>query len=75
MGTIGEAARVDQRIKVVVLFDGYLQGAVELRKVGLQKPFLSMYELGSSDSTLFTKATSDAYWCQVRNTEHIPSEI
>jgi len=24
-----------------------------------------------SDSTLFTKATSDAYWGQVKNTEHI----
>lgn len=71
VGTVAEAARVDERIKAGVFFEGYLQGATEVRRLGLQKPLLAMYQAGAGDKTLFTKASADAYWCQVRNTEHI----
>jgi len=70
VATIAEAARVDERIKALVLYEGYLQGAVELRNVGLQKPCLVMHKANTSDSTLFNKALADAYWCQVRDTIH-----
>src|SRR5262245_41962824 len=70
VATIAEAARVDKRIKALVLYEGYLQGAVELRRLGLQKPTLSLFRVDASDSTLFNKALADAYWCQVRDTVH-----
>jgi dienelactone hydrolase len=71
VGTIAESARVDARIKAVVCLEGYLQGAVELRQLGLQKPLLAIYQQSTSNKTLFTKASSDAYWCQIRGSEHI----
>ena len=70
VGTVAEAARVDERIKAGVFFDGSLNGAIELRQLGLQKPILTMYQANASDKTLFTKATTDAYCCQVRGTVH-----
>ena len=70
VGTVAEAARVDERIKAGVFFDGSLNVAIELRQLGLQKPILTMYQANASDKTLFTKATTDAYCCQVRDTVH-----
>ena len=47
-----------------------MQGADELFQVGLQKPVLCMYRSGGGDSTLFNKATQDAIWFLISNTEH-----
>jgi dienelactone hydrolase len=71
VGTVAEAARVDERIKAGVFLDGYLQGAGELRTNGLQKPLLEMHNANTSYmKILFGLAPTNAYWCQITNAVH-----
>ena len=82
-GAVGEACRIDTRCKAVVLLDGYLDPAIDLKQLGLQKPLLSMnsainpaltipgYVGWLVDTTnLFTKATNDAFWFQLQGSTH-----
>jgi dienelactone hydrolase len=71
VGTLAEAARVDERIKAGVFLDGYLQGAAVLRTNGLQKPLLEMHNANTgSMKILFSLALTNAYWCQITNAVH-----
>jgi len=82
-GAVGEACRIDTRCKAVVLLDGYLDPAIDLKQLGLQKPLLSMnsainpaltipgYVGWLVDTTnLFAKATNDAFWFQLQGSTH-----
>ena len=67
-----DAARVNNRIKATVNLDGGLGGnGTVLYNAGLPNPILAMYqdEVAPSNQYLFTRATADAYWCQVLGTE------
>jgi dienelactone hydrolase len=71
-GTAAEACRLQDRLKAVVLFDGYLGSTPTLLSTGLQKPFLSMNSsAGIGDgTTLFNKAKQDAYLLMIKNSWH-----
>jgi dienelactone hydrolase len=68
-GVAAEFCRIDARCKAVAVLEGYLQGADQLKKFGVGKPVLSLY-VQSGDKTLFNKATADAIWLGIKNTEH-----
>jgi len=72
-GAAAELCRTDVRCQAALLLEATWQGADELFQVGLQKPFLGMYASTSSsgDYTLFNKATQDAIWFLISNTEHV----
>lgn len=75
-GAAAEFARLDSRVKAVVLREAYLQNADDLVRLGLKTPFLGMYntdtngdELG--DTTLFNhKAAERAVWFVIRGSQH-----
>jgi dienelactone hydrolase len=67
---LGELARTDDRFKAVAMLEGYLQGADTLLELGLGRPLLALYAEPFSDLSLFNKATRDAWFCQIRGTDH-----
>ena len=83
-GTVAEFCRIDNRCKAVALLDGYLDPAIDLKRLRLQKPFLSLNSATDPNFTgvpgykgwlvdtkgLFDKATSDAFWCQIQGSVH-----
>jgi len=70
--TAGEFCRSDSRCKSAISLDGFLWADAPLLVVnGLQKPSLTMGQMSNGDQTLFNKATTNAYWFQVQNTEHV----
>jgi pimeloyl-ACP methyl ester carboxylesterase len=69
-GVAAEVCRTDDRVKAVVLLDAYLQNASDVAWLGIQKPFLGMYNASTVFTTPFDRATRDAYWMNIRNTEH-----
>ena len=68
-GVAAEFCRIDVRCKAVAVLEGYLQGADQLRTFGVGKPVLSLY-VENGDNALFNKATADAVWVGIKNTEH-----
>jgi hypothetical protein len=84
-GTVGEFCRLDARCKAAVLLDAgwTLEFAPDLKRFGLQKPFLSMnstidpfpglpgYPPWLVDTkALFTNAINNAFWFQVQDSTH-----
>ena len=73
-GVAGEFARVDERCKLAIVHEGYLQNADELVKQGLSKPTLSIYAdpigVPGQELLLFNKVMHDAVWFQIRSTVH-----
>ena len=69
-GVAAEICRTDNRVKATVLLDAYLQNAHDVAWLGIQKPFLGMYNAASAFTTLFDLATRDAVWMNIKNTEH-----
>jgi dienelactone hydrolase len=70
-GVAAEACRTDGRVLGTVLLDAYLQNADNVIRLGLQKPFLSMYSAGGGGTQApFYMATRDAYWMQIQGTKH-----
>ncbi len=67
----GEFCRTDGRGKAAISLDGgRWQDAPLLVANGLQKPSLTMGRLDNGNQTLFSNATTNAYWFQLQNTEH-----
>jgi dienelactone hydrolase len=67
----GEFCRIDSRCKAAISLDGGRWADAPLLVAnGLQKPSLTMGQMSNGDQTLFSKATTNAYWFQVQNTEH-----
>jgi dienelactone hydrolase len=69
-GVAGEICRTDERVLAVVMLDSYLQDASALLAGGFQKPFLGMYNAGSSEKRLFNQAVTNAYWMIIKGTQH-----
>ncbi|HXJ60123.1 MAG TPA: hypothetical protein VNU68_26045 [Verrucomicrobiae bacterium] len=69
-GVAAEIGRTDARVKAVVLLDAYLQNAHDVAWLGIQKPFLGIYNATSAFRTPFDQATQDAYWMNISNTIH-----
>jgi dienelactone hydrolase len=70
-GVAGELGRIDDRVRAVVLLDAYLQGADDLVRTGLPKPFLGMYSTEAGGETgLFNKANKDAVWFLISSSYH-----
>jgi hypothetical protein len=70
-GVAGEICRTDDRVIAAVFLDAYFQNAHDLVWSGLNKPFLGMYNSSAlGDTVLLDSATHDAYWMQIRNTQH-----
>ncbi len=68
----GEFCRTDGRCKAAISLDGGRGQDVPLLVAnGLQKPSLTMGRLDNGNQTLFGNATTNAYWFQVQNTEHL----
>jgi predicted dienelactone hydrolase len=67
----GEFCRLDPRCVAAVALDpGGFEAAPALSTLGLQKPSLTMHNPAWPDDFLYSKATTNAYWFQIRNTEH-----
>jgi len=76
-GMVVETCRSDSRVKCVVLYDAT---NVQLNSAGLQKPFLvALGETNSyysEDQWLFSKATTNAVFLQIRGADHFtPCDI
>jgi dienelactone hydrolase len=71
-GTAAEACRLEDRLKAAALLDGYLGSSPTLLSTGLHKPFLSMNSgaLIGDNTTLFDKATKDAYLLTIKSSWH-----
>lgn len=73
-GTAAEAGRLQDRLKAVVLLDAYLGAVPTVLTKGLSKPFLAMNSpssgLDGDSSTLFNKATKDAYKLTIQGADH-----
>jgi hypothetical protein len=70
--TAGEFCRSDSRCKAAISLDGASwQNAPLLVANGLQKPSLTMGSPSNGNQTLFSNATTNAYWFQIQNTEHL----
>lgn len=73
-GTAGEACRLQDRLKVAVLLDGYLGSMPNLTSKGLAKPFLTMNSpssgLAGDNTTLFNKSPKDAYQLSIKDANH-----
>ena len=73
-GTAGEALRLQDRLKVAVLLDGYLGSMPNLVSKGLTKPFLTMNSpssgLASDNTTLFNKSPKDVYQLSIKDASH-----
>ena len=69
-GAVAEFCRLDPRSKVAIILDGYFQNVPDLLLQGLFKPFLSIYNAATSDSRLFDKATTNAFWFQISGSVH-----
>ena len=69
--TAGEFCRLDKRCLAAVALDpGGFDATPTLNTLGLQKPSLTMHNPTLTDDILFSKAAANAYWFQIRNTEH-----
>ena len=70
-GVAGEMCRTNERCRAVVILDGAGQGAGELVRLGLQKPYLMMTVASNSGlSAFFDKAAPGAVWFLLSNIEH-----
>lgn len=70
--TAGEFCRAESRCRAAVTFDpGGYGSAPALTTLGVQKPCLTMHRGDYPDTTLFSKATTNAYWFQIRYAEHV----
>jgi dienelactone hydrolase len=70
-GVSGETCRTNDRCRAALFMDPSAQGADELVRVGLQKPFLLMsHGFDAGYLSFFNKATNDAVWFEVSNTSH-----
>ena len=75
-GVAAEMCRTNEQCRAVVVIDAGAQGADELLRVGLQKPFLGMYgtENGNTPdvnaTSFFNKLTQDAFWILISKTVH-----
>ena len=70
-GVAAEVCRTDDRVRATVLLDAYLQNALGVIGYGVQKPFLGMYSVAEGGTMApFLDATRDAYWMQIRGTQH-----
>jgi dienelactone hydrolase len=70
-GVSGEMCRTNERCRAALLLDPGAQGADELVRLGLQKPYLLM--TSTSDigyQSFFDKATNGAVWFVLSNTVH-----
>ena len=67
----GEFCRLDPRCVAAVALDpGGFNATPTLNTLGLQKPSLTMHRPDLTDDILFSKATTNAYWFQVRCIDH-----
>ena len=70
-GVVGEMCRTNDTCRAVVFMDSGGQGADELVRVGLQKPYLLMASMPDSRyQSFFDKATNNAVWFVLSNTVH-----
>jgi hypothetical protein len=84
-GAVPEFCRLDARCKAAVLLDAgwTLELAPDLKRLGLQKPFLSMNSTIDpfpglaghppwlmDTKALFTNAINNAFWCQIQDSTH-----
>jgi hypothetical protein len=81
--TVAEVGRVDARCKAVVMLDAGITLTIppDLLRLGLSKPFLSMNSTMdrpcagfgdwlSPSLSLFAKAMTNAFWCQIQGSTH-----
>jgi len=62
--------RTNDRCRAAVIMDAYGQGANELVRLGLQKPYLMMTRQADSGLSAFFNKATDAVWFVLSNTEH-----
>src|SRR6185295_5633 len=73
--TAAEVCLHDNRFQAAVLLDGYVSYATsptnELRRFGLQKPFLALFNTeGNGDSLLLDLSRSNGFSCQILPSVH-----
>jgi dienelactone hydrolase len=73
--TAAQVCLYDERFRAAVLLDGYVSYATsptnELRRVGLQKPFLAMFNTeGNGDPLLLSLSRSNGFSCQILPSGH-----
>jgi pimeloyl-ACP methyl ester carboxylesterase len=70
-GVAAEICRTNDRVLATVLLDAYMQDADQVIRLGLEKPFLGIYSVsGGGTQVPFYLATHDAYWMQIKGTQH-----
>lgn len=78
VGTVAGVTLTDSRCRVLALLDGYFPEVPALRTNQLRVPVLQMYQFAAESlpgfdtvQRVYTNASSSAYYCQVRGTDHI----